>query len=87
MVERDVALFGLGVDQDGVPLAEGAAAAVLAAQADGGVFPEERAEGEGLGEGPVDGLPGLERLEPGREQPGELGVDREARRERRRASR
>ena len=79
MVERDVALFGLGIDQDGVPLAEGAAAAVLAAQSDRGVFPEERADCQGLGERPVERLSGLERFDPGREQPGELGIDREAR--------
>ena len=58
VVEGDVAFFGLGVDQDGVALAEGAAAAVLAAQANGRVFPEQRADCQGLGEGPVDAAPG-----------------------------
>ena len=65
VVEGDVAFFGLGVDQDGVPLAEGAAAAVLAAQANGGVFPEERADCQGFGERPVERLMGLEGLLPG----------------------
>ena len=36
------------VDPDGVPLAEGAAAAVLAAEPDGGPLQQQRAEGQSI---------------------------------------
>ncbi len=52
VVERDVAPAVVGVDQHGVPVAEGAAAAVLAAEADRGLLPEQRADGQHLGRCP-----------------------------------
>ena len=41
VIERRVADFGLGVDQDGVALVEGAALGVLAGEADGGAVDQE----------------------------------------------
>ena len=54
VVERDPRLAGLVVDQRRVALAERAAAAVLAGEADAVAFEHERTEGEGLGGRPVD---------------------------------
>src|SRR5262245_43073261 len=56
VVERDVALVGLHVVEDGVSLAERAACRVLPRHADGDVLQEKRADGERLGAAPVDGL-------------------------------
>ena len=55
VVERDVAVAGLDVVEDGVALAEGAAAGVLPAHADRDALEQERADGERLGAAPVDG--------------------------------
>jgi hypothetical protein len=54
VVQRGVVVAPVHVVEHGVPVAEGAALAVLAAEADGRAFEEERAEGERLGEAPVD---------------------------------
>ena len=59
---------GLGVPPDQVALGEGAAGAVLAAQAHGNAVHEEGAEGQGLGECPVHRpvlLPGARSSRPG----------------------
>src|SRR5436190_7525550 len=55
VVERNVAVAGLDVVEDGVALAEGAAAGVLPAHADRDALEQERADGERLGAAPVDG--------------------------------
>src|SRR5262245_7225646 len=62
VVERDVALLGVLVDQHRMALREGAAFTVLAREAHREAFGEQRGESERLGGGPVDTLPGLDRL-------------------------
>src|SRR5438309_5581863 len=57
VVERNVAVAGLDVVEDGVALAEGAAAGVLPAHADRDALEQERADGERLGAAPVDATP------------------------------
>ena len=52
--QRDVLLAVGVVDQDGVAVAEGAAAGVLAGQAHVDALVHERADGQRLGQGPVD---------------------------------
>ena len=54
-LDRADGLPGLGVVQDHVALAEGAALGVLSGQADGGALGEQRRERERLGVRPVDG--------------------------------
>ncbi len=66
VVERDVARFGLLVDQHRVALREGAALAVLAGQTHREAFVEQRAERQRLGGRPVDALAGLDRRRGGR---------------------
>ena len=58
MVERDVARFGLLIDQHRMALRERAALAVLAGQANRKAFVEQGAEGQRLGGRPVDALAG-----------------------------
>src|SRR2546428_5954237 len=55
VVERDVGVAGLDVVEDGVALAEGAAARVLPAHADRDALEQQRADGQRLGATPVDG--------------------------------
>src|SRR5436309_3520547 len=57
VVERDVLVAGLDVVEDGVALAEGAAARVLPAHADRDALEQQRADGERLGAAPVDATP------------------------------
>src|SRR5207244_340112 len=57
VVERDVLVVGVDVVEDGVALAEGAAARVLPAHADRDALEQQRAEGERLGAAPVDAAP------------------------------
>src|SRR5213593_3770390 len=54
VVERNVPVAGLDVVEDGVALAEGAAARVLPAHADRDALEQQRADGERLGAAPVD---------------------------------
>ncbi len=53
-LQRGVVLATVPVDQNGVPLAEGTAPAVLPGKADGPAVEQDRAEGDGLGARPVD---------------------------------
>ena len=72
VVQRDVfVLVGL-VDQHRVALAERAALAVLAGQADAAALQQQRAERQRLAGGPVDALAGLEHRLLGFELAGDL---------------
>jgi hypothetical protein len=53
--QRGVLAAGRPVDDDGVPVAEGAAAGVLPGQPDGAALEQQRPEGQRLAERPVDG--------------------------------
>src|SRR6266478_3652867 len=57
VVEWDVLVVGVDVVEDGVALAEGAAAGVLPAHADRDALEQQRADGERLGAAPVDAAP------------------------------
>src|SRR5207302_1115951 len=57
VVERNVPVAGLDVVEDGVALAEGAAAGVLPAHADRDALEQERADAERLGAAPIDSAP------------------------------
>src|SRR5437899_4924382 len=57
VVERDVLVVGVDVVEDGVALAEGAAARVLPAHADRDALEQQRADSERLGAAPVDAAP------------------------------
>ena len=61
VVQRDVARFGLLIDQHRMALRERAALAVLARQANRKALVQQRAEGERLGGRPVDPLADLDR--------------------------
>ena len=76
--EREDLGAGVVVDERGVAVREGAAAAVLAGDAHRDALVEEGAEGEGLAERPVDLAVGLVHLATGVELLGQLRVDREA---------
>ena len=69
------------VDPHRVALAEGAAAAVLARQADAVALREQAAEGQRLGGRPVEALAAVEHRLLGLEDPAQRLVDGEARRE------
>ena len=77
VVERDVGLAAGEVAEDGVTLGKGAAARVLAAEADGDAVQEQRADSEQLSVGVAD-LAGLGQVSAGLELGLELGVDVEA---------
>src|SRR5207244_7840970 len=70
-------LPSLGVVQDHVALAEGAALGVLAREADRRAFGQKRGERERLRVRPVDATSLVEALAPPLELFDELGVDRE----------
>ena len=72
--ERDVALLGGLVVQDGVALREGAAAGVLAAQAHREALAQQRAERQVLGGRPVDVGAALDALAALADDPLELAV-------------
>src|SRR4051812_38550480 len=61
MGERDVTLLGRLVVDGGVALAEGAAADILAREADREALDQQGGEGQMLGGGPVDALAALDR--------------------------
>ena len=75
--QGDVLLAVGVVDQHGVAVAEGAAPGVLAGEAHVDALVHERADGQGLGQGPVD-LPLGDQLVALDELALELGVDHEA---------
>ena len=56
VLQRDVSLLGHLVVDDGVALAERAAADILAGQADREALDQQRGEGQMLGGRPVDAL-------------------------------
>ena len=62
MAERDPGLLVFDVDENGVALVEGAALAVLSAEADGRAGGEKRSEGNGLGHAVVEGALALAHL-------------------------
>ncbi len=80
-LQRRVLLAGVPVDQDRVPLAEGAAPAVLPGEADGPPVQQDRTERDGLGARPVD-RPGGDHLGPALELRAQPRVDGEALRQR-----
>src|SRR5256885_15029134 len=55
MRERAELLFRLRVDENGVPLIEGAPLGVLTGKADGIAFEKQRARGESFGKAVIDG--------------------------------
>src|ERR1700734_4385874 len=61
MVQRDVARFGLLIDQHRMALREGAAFAVLARKANREAIVQEGGEGERFGSGPVDRVAAFDR--------------------------
>ena len=77
-VQRGVVFLGLLVDQVAVALAEGAAHAVLAAQADREALVQQAAEGQVFGGGPVDALAGVDGLAAVLDHPLDGLVDVEA---------
>jgi hypothetical protein len=62
VIQVRVALLVLLVDEHRVALGEGAALHVLAGEAHPVAFEQERAEGQGLGHGPVEPLAGVQHL-------------------------
>src|SRR5262249_21282135 len=62
MIDWDVALFGFLVDEHGVALREGAAARILAGEANEGTLGTKRTEGERLARRPIDALAAFDRL-------------------------
>ena len=62
VIERRVALLGFLIDQHGMALREGAALHVLARQAHGEAFHQQRAEGQLLGHRPVEARAVLDHL-------------------------
>jgi hypothetical protein len=76
--ERHVAVAGPLVAPDRVPLAERAAAAVLTGEADLIAFPDQAAEGDRLGRGPIEALAAGEHLRLGVEDALQGLVDLEA---------
>ena len=73
--ERRPADFGLGVDEDGVALVEGAALRVLTGEAYGRAGLEERGIGEEFGEAVVDGALAVAHLDALLEELRDLGMD------------
>ena len=74
VVDRDVALFGLLIDQHRVAVRERAAAAVLAGHADMRALGAQRADRQRLGGRPVDALAALDRGALRLELPRDLAV-------------
>src|SRR6185437_6467667 len=78
VVQRHVAVLGLLVDEDGVALREGAAAAVLAREPHERALGAERADGERLGGRPVDALAAAKRVALLLELARDLGIEVES---------
>src|SRR5438309_3233056 len=73
VVEWDVLVVGVDVVEDGVALAEGAAARVLPAHADRDALEQQRADGERLGAAPVDAAPLADHLRARLHETREIG--------------
>ncbi len=86
MVDRDVAFFGLLVDQHGVAMREGAAPAVLTGHPDMGPLGAQRGDRQRLGGRPVDAFAGFDRGALCFQLAGDLGVEAKALRHRHEAA-
>src|ERR1700730_14777312 len=78
MLERDVLLLGLDIDERGVPLIEGSAPSILAAQPHRNTLLQKRAKRQGLGHSEIQSAPAAGHLEPLIEKLLHLGVNVES---------
>ena len=81
VLQRNVALAGFGIVERQVPLAESAAAGILAAQPHGRAFQHQRAERQRFAEGPIDGRALVDRLAAPLDEAAQLGMQVEILRE------